>query len=57
MLVLSSGRSYAEILLRPSVERPHVNAADAVTDPVEVEAVQAARSGRVVVDTSAGTTM
>ncbi|MGW7521602.1 tetratricopeptide repeat protein [Streptomyces sp. NPDC054796] len=57
MLVLSSGRSYAEILLRPSAERPHVYAADAVTDPAEAEAVQAARSGRVVVDTSAAVTL
>ncbi|MFB7810887.1 tetratricopeptide repeat protein [Streptomyces virginiae] len=57
MLVLSSGRSYAEILLRPSAERPHVYAADAVTDPTEAEAVQASRSGRVVVDTSAAVTL
>ncbi|MFE3900610.1 hypothetical protein ACFXPY_09645 [Streptomyces sp. NPDC059153] len=57
MIVLSSGRSYAEILLRPSAERPHVYAADAVTDPAEAEVVQAARSGRVVVDTSAAVTL
>ncbi|MFC7795556.1 PIN domain-containing protein [Streptomyces cinereoruber] len=57
MLVLSSGRSYAEVLLRPSAERPHVFAADLVTDPAEAEAVQAARSGRVVVDTSAAVTL
>ncbi|MBJ6631017.1 lipopolysaccharide assembly protein LapB [Streptomyces sp. I5] len=57
MLALSSGRSYAEILLRPSAERPHVYAADTVTDPAEAEAVQATRSGRVVVDTSAAVTL
>ncbi|MFI6896858.1 hypothetical protein ACIBM4_22405 [Streptomyces sp. NPDC050256] len=57
MPVLSSGRSYAEILLRPSAERPHVYAADAITNLTETEAVQAARSGRVVVDTSAATTL
>ncbi|MFF8415066.1 tetratricopeptide repeat protein [Streptomyces omiyaensis] len=57
MLVLSSGRSYAEILLRPSAERPHVYAADAVTHPAEAAAVQAARSGRVAVDTSAAVTL
>ncbi|MET8921617.1 hypothetical protein ABZW26_04300 [Streptomyces sp. NPDC004623] len=58
MLVLSSGRSYAEILLRPSAERPHVYAANDVTDPAEAEAaMQAARSGRVVVDFSAAVTL
>ncbi|MFE2930705.1 hypothetical protein [Streptomyces sp. NPDC059278] len=57
MLVLSSGRSYAEILLRPSAERPHVYATDVVPGPAEAEAVQAARSGRVVVDTSAAVTL
>ncbi|MFH9045032.1 tetratricopeptide repeat protein [Streptomyces sp. NPDC017966] len=57
MIVLSSGRSYAEILLRPSAERPHAYAADAVANPAEAEAVQAARSGRVVVDTSAAITL
>jgi hypothetical protein len=57
MLALSSGRSYAEILLRPSAERPHVYAADTVTDPAEAEVVQATRSGRVVVDTSAAVTL
>ncbi|WP_157848160.1 hypothetical protein [Streptomyces exfoliatus] len=35
MLVPSSGRSYAEILLRLSPERPHVYPADAVNDPAE----------------------
>ncbi|MFK0173968.1 tetratricopeptide repeat protein [Streptomyces sp. NPDC090306] len=56
-LTLLSGRSYAEVLLRPTVERPHVYAADVLLTPAEADAAQGAQSGRVVVDTSAAVTL
>ncbi|MFJ8535560.1 hypothetical protein [Streptomyces sp. NPDC093591] len=56
-LTLLSGRSYAEVLLRPTAERPHVYAADVLLTPAETAAALGAQSGRVVVDTSAAVTL
>ncbi|MBW8800135.1 MAG: hypothetical protein JF597_43110 [Streptomyces sp.] len=56
-LTLTSGRSYAEVLLRPTAERPHVYAADVLLNPAEGDAARGAQKGRVVVDTSAAVTL
>ncbi|MGW7723077.1 tetratricopeptide repeat protein [Streptomyces canus] len=56
-LVLVSGRSYAEVLLRPTAERPHIYAADVPLSPAEADAARGAQNGRVVVDTSAAVTL
>jgi tetratricopeptide (TPR) repeat protein/predicted nucleic acid-binding protein len=57
MLSLAAGRTYAEACMRRTAERPVAYAVDIPVDPGETQAVQAARTGRVVVDTSAAVTL
>ncbi|MFF7977295.1 tetratricopeptide repeat protein [Streptomyces sp. NPDC007905] len=57
LLSLAAGRTYAETCIRRTAERPVVYAADIPVHPAETRAVQAALSGRVVLDTSAASTL
>ncbi|MFF2993599.1 tetratricopeptide repeat protein [Streptomyces sp. NPDC057950] len=57
MLALAAGRSYAEACMRRTAERPVAYAADIPLDPAETLAVQTARNGRVMLDTSAAATL
>ncbi|MEU0785355.1 hypothetical protein ABZ341_27715 [Streptomyces sp. NPDC006173] len=57
LLSVAAGRTYAEACLRRTAERPVAYAVDIPVDPAETQAVQAARRGRVVVDTSAAVTL
>lgn len=57
MLALATGRTYAEACIRRTAERPVMYAAYLPADPTETQAVQAGRTGRVVVDTSAAATL
>ncbi|MFD5395320.1 hypothetical protein ACFWJW_13980 [Streptomyces sp. NPDC127097] len=57
MLAPMSGRSYAEVCVRLTVERPGLFASDPTAITVEAGAIQVALTRRVVVDTSAAVSL
>ncbi|WP_371658946.1 tetratricopeptide repeat protein [Streptomyces sp. NBC_00280] len=57
MLAPMSGRSYAEVCVRLTAERPGLFASDPTAITVEADAIQAALTRRVVVDTSAAVSL